>query len=310
MKYKIIPPRGKITAYYDLKSSPITFDFIYFIAAAVAYAKSLGSNLIDVTLVADAWRVLTPREKKYTASDRIWRLWNLQAQIVQITPNVRNFSIMHSPPEFINPDSYPVNYNPRSNYLTPYSVKNVVRFHELGIDVRCFNASRKAREIASKISIESGKFVTLTPRTAGFDSARDSCLSDWFEAYKKLVSDGYEVVVIPDQDDVLGAKRYSSFPWRVLPEVSMSLDLKLAFYQMASANVISSGGNIGPVIFSSAPFVIVKSVNEASPVATEGFHAAQGFPVGSQYPWFSKNQSFAWSGDSPQEILAGVEFQI
>ena len=310
MKYKKIPPQGKITAYYDFKSSPITFDFVYFLSAAVAYSKQFALNYIDLVVVADAWRVLTPREKAYTDTERIWRLWNLIAQVVQICPHVRNFTIQKSPLMSINPDCYPANYNPRSNFITPYNVRDVAGFHEGGIDVKCFKSSKMSRNFAGLTVNDGRNFITFSPRTAGFDNVRDSDLRNWYEAYKVLSGKGYDIILIPDQDDVLSERLYTKYPWRAVPEAAMSLDLKLGLYESCACNIVSSGGNVGPLIFSGSPFSIVKTVNEGSHVASAKYFAAQGFPVGSQYPWFSDKQRFTWGGDTAEEIIACVEMEF
>jgi len=310
MKIKLIPPQGKICAYYDLKSSPITFDFVHFLAAAVGYSKSIKLNSIDLVVVCDAWRTLTPREKSYDASVRNWRLWNLLVQVVQICPAVRNFSIQRSPLSSINADCFPQNYNPRSNYLVPYSPKYVEKFYSVGVDVRCFAASKRSRDFASGIFKGDAVPITLSPRTAGYDGVRNSVLDNWYEAYKVLISMGHEVLVIPDQDDVLGGGCYRRYPWRTLPEAAMSLDIKLGIYELSLANVVSSGGNIGPLIYSGARFGIVKTLNEESHVSTAAFHESQGFPPGSQYPWFGEGQRIMWGDDSTGELLACVESQL
>jgi hypothetical protein len=310
MKYKTIPAQGKITAYYDLKSAPITFDFVYFLASAVCFSKAQGLNYLDLVVVADAWRVLTPREKAYSDIERTWRLWNLIAQVAQICPHVRNFAIQRSPLLLVNPDCYPRNYNPRSGYVTPYAVRDVVEFFKSGVDVKCFSASKRAKAFAAQIVNADSRVVTLSPRTAGFDAVRDSNLEFWFQAYSELRHQGFNVIVIPDQDDVLSFRRYSQFDWHVLPEASMNLDIKLAIYEKAVANVVASGGNVGPLLFSNVSFAIVRTLNEASHVSTAKFHESQGFPPGSQYPWFSEKQCFTWGGDSAEEIVLCAKEQV
>src|SRR5215471_16799572 len=88
-----------LVAYYDFKQAPITFDFTNFIVSASALATMQNRLKFDLVLKADDWRNVTPRENAYSMADRQWRLWNLICQIVQVVPNVGNFSITQRPLE-------------------------------------------------------------------------------------------------------------------------------------------------------------------------------------------------------------------
>ncbi len=244
---------------------------------------------------------MTPREKSYGKKERNWRLWNLLMSMISIDPFIRNLSISRDPLGEISSNSFPENYHPRLNYLSPYSPKITTELFIKGGDVKYCYSSPQAKDYVKHLITEK-EYVTLTPRIATWDSTRDSNLDAWYSFYRNLTNLGHKVFLIPDQDDFLTNRFIYRYDWPVIGEVAMSLDLKLSVYEGARANIVAAGGNIGCLLFSEAPFSIINMIHEQSQVANEAYLRRVGYEVGSQFPWFRDSQRIVWTGDSKEEL--------
>lgn len=309
MDTKTNQPESIVTAYYDLKNAPITFDFCQFIVAAAAYARSRGQYFFDLVIVADGFRNITAREQQYTLSERRWRLWNLTIELTKIVPQVRDVSVLRTPLTSCAADSYPKGYNPKFNNHIPYDIPTVRKAHDSGIEVRVFKPSEYALAAAAKLTRKSGgKYVTITLRKAEFDAVRDSRVEEWYEFSHLIKKHGYEVIVIPDQDDALGDETINEFDWRVLNVAAMSVDLRLALYTQATMNYVTNGGAIGLFLYSNAPFMWYSIMIEESKVATAGFYRNQGIEVGEKFPWLGDNQRMIWKPDTLENLKDSLAY--
>jgi hypothetical protein len=307
MTLPTLKANSNLMAYYDFKSSPITNDFVFFLAAATAYAELSGYNMFDLTLVADGWRKLSPREKSYGIDERKWRLWNLIMPVITVNPSIGNTIVTKSPLNETCSNSFPPDYHPRLKYYSPYTVPIIKRLHEKGAKLVCYHSSAHASKYVKNKINKLGDLVTLTPRVASFDGRRNSALEEWFEVYKELVSLGFYVLVIPDQDDFLSNKLVMSFNWNVAVEACFNLDIKLAFYEAAVQNVISAGGNAAVLHFSSAPCLILNLLHEGHYVADNNYWRKVGIPEGTKPSWFRSNQNYVWEGDTKNNILNALK---
>ena len=298
---------GNIVAYYDLKTAPITFDFCHFIVAAVSYAKLLGKPDIDLVIVVDGYRNLTPRELSYTLTVRTWRLWNLIVEITKLVPAVRNLTIAQRPLNVVAAHAYPKDYHPIYNNKTPYSIPFVTKFHNHGADVRCFQPSRYAVEAAENLVPRTGKkLISITLRKAAHDPQRDSKLDDWRDFIEVLHERGYQVVVIPDQDDSLGGRKIHGYGWNVLDVAAMSLDLRLAIYQHCDMNYVTNGGLVGLFMYSKVPFMWFSVIVEGSAVANREYYKRQGLEYGQKFAWMADNQEMIWEPDTVVNLTASL----
>ena len=306
----VIKSGDRITAYYDLKSSPVTFDFVFFLAAACLYARGQGSQELDLVIVADSWRNLTPRERTYGWKERKWRLWNLIMQVVQICPMIKNVSLTSNQLRDFKTNCFPIGYHPQRHYISPYTPKFLKQFLKDGITPKCFTSSEMAKEYVRARVGENARFITLSLRQAAFDNSRDSTLDNWAKAYNILKERGFRVFVIPDQDDYLRERKYLNFSWECAEECCLSLDLRIAYYELAVQNVLSGGGIAAPVQFTEAPFTILNLVNPESEVGTEGFLVKIGVSINQDFEWYSSNQHNLWGPDSVNNIVSSVRLEV
>lgn len=297
-----------VVAYYDMKTSPITFDFCHFIVCAAAYARSRGKPDFDLVIVADAYRNLTPREKNYTLVERQWRLWNLTVEITKLVPSIRNLTIAQRPLKTVAAHAYPPGYHPVTNNATPYNIPTVIKFHEHNYDVRILQPTEYAMRAARKLIPKTDKkVISVTLRKAGHDAIRDSKLDDWFEFIKVLEQRGYQVVIIPDQDDALSDRTINSYGWNVLDVSAMSLDLRLAVYHIADMNYVTNGGLVGLFMYSKVPFFWFSVLVDGAHVASPEYYKNQGLEYGKKWPWMAANQEMVWEADTLENLTRSLD---
>jgi hypothetical protein len=121
------------------------------------------------------------------------------------------------------------------------------------------------------------------------------------------------VIFVPDQDDCYTNSDYLRFDWDVFLPASFDLDLRLALYSKAVANITWTGG-LGSILYLSAyPFILFGIHNEADVVSSEGFFRRKGPPFRQQLPWSrERDQIIDWTPahELTKEYLASrsIEF--
>ncbi len=295
----VIPP---LVAYYDFKQAPITFDFTNFIVSASALATMQSRMSFDLVLIADDWRKVTPRELAYTDADRQWRLWNLINQIVQVVPNLGDFTITRRPIGEVAVASFPTFYHPHHTPQIPYLYSLPMDAHKAGANVRAFRPSAHALKIIDRMFPDQHNLVTLTMRKAGHDATRDSNLDAWLQFYRELKAKGFRPIIVPDQDDTLDQRTIARLDWEVFESASMSVDLRLALYTRSRMNYLTNNGIIGILLFSQAPFCWYSVIVEGTWVASPQYYENMGISVGSKFPWLDGNQHMFWKPDTLENL--------
>ena len=298
-----------LTAYYDLKRAPITFDFCNFLVAATAQTALMGKKDFDLAIVADAFRNITPREIAYTQVERQWRLWNLIVETTKLLPYIRNLSIIQRPLKQFSTNSYPANYHPTGNNSIVYDKSVLIQVcKKTNLDLRFFRASTYAKRAAEKLVPDTGKkIVVITLRRASHDPQRDSRLDAWIDFIKILEERGFQVVVIPDQDDALGDRTLNRYGWNVIDIAAMSLDIRVAIYERATMNYVTNGGMVDILSYTKVPFMWFSVVVEGSALAQPKYYEQLGMQYGEKYPWLADNQEMIWEPDSLANLAASID---
>jgi hypothetical protein len=106
----------------------------------------------------------------------------------------------------------------------------------------------------------------------------------------------WNVVVIPDQDDVLGSYKAKEYPWVLLPEASVDLELRFALYERAETNIAWNGGLTSLLMLSDSNYAIFGIWNESNAVAGRSIFERKGPTFGAQLPWaISGRQILDWT---------------
>lgn len=294
--------------YYDLGKAPITFDSAVAFAVAAAFGRLRGFRGMKVNIIASRFRIMSERERSYDMGTRQWRLNNIILRLATLIPFVADIELVRDQvPELVEP-KWPHDYDPADpKSKIPYLFGTLNKISALGGDVQVYRNTAYSQKWAESILPVREKSIVLAIRNADHDASRDSKLDDWFALYKHLSQKGFDVVVIPDQGDVLGANYSSTYPWRICIPAAMDIELRLALYRNSVMNFAWSSGNTALLYLSDASFTIFGVLNSKSTMASVARLNNFGITVGQQPQWFKEHQAFLWRDAAEVEASYLIE---
>lgn len=283
-----------LRAIYDLKSAPVTFDILGFLALVDCLRQYEKRERIDLTILMDGFRMTNQRELTTSEGEKRWRIEGILLQCVATCPAVKDLTITDQLPakNFHFPFEYPTG-------RTPYNPKGLILPFKHGVKPNeCLTAPPFARASVPRSD------VTLTIRSARNFSQRNVELADWVAFHKYLHGKGYKVTVIPDQEN---PDTYS-FDWDgdVYVPAAFDMRLRMAVYEMSRMNIGSCHGPFTSLFYTNAPYLMFDHLRGG--VLTPRFHeGVYGFPVGGQHAWSNENQIITWEDSSFESLVRRFE---
>lgn len=283
-----------LRAVYDVAHAPITFDFGVFLALTECARQLSGRDAIDLTVMAREYRDITPRDKLLTPAEKAWRLKNIVMDCCELLPTITNYGLVRTPR-----DGQEFEFPPIGSTF-PYLAKDVLRLFKAGANPRCLKAPEHAKALA-KID---RPYVTLTLRTSTHFPERNVKPMEW-RKFANTLKDKYAVVVVPDQDDLLGSNtshEYFNEPWIGWARpAAMDIRMRLALYEGAVMNFCSANGPTALMFYTDAPVLQFDQMRGGT-FDEKAWEKLNGFPVGEQFPWSLPTQRMTWT-DSNFETL-------
>lgn len=295
---------------YDFSSSPITFDFVNFLANARLVLAATGKHpQFHLTLLADKWRNITPRERQYGLEERMWRLHNLILPIVSITPAVTSLWLSYQEKDRTVSLSDPADLiSNDQNYLVRSLMET---FYQTGYDPHLFASPKVAKEMAKRIIGESKKSAVLSLRSSNFERSRDTPIDVFTTVAMELCERGYSVFVIPDQENEVSSYVDSS-SMKFIHQASMNIPLRLALHEAADVSVCTTSGptSLLSLAISRPNLVICYPIRQGVRIASPEYYQSHGYKLGASQPlpWTPENQVWLWEESvTPQEICDAAD---
>lgn len=283
-----------LTAIYDLKQAPVTFDFISYLALTECYRQFYAYDRIDLTILADGYRAQSARERVMPEDEKAWRIVGILQQCVSICPTVKQLTVTDEKPdkEFELPRGYP-------NSATLYHPKYIIPSFQGGAKPReCFKSPLFARELVPKAD------VTLTIRSSRHFHKRNVNPADWITFHKYLRDKGYKVIVIPDQDDPYTYRH--DWDGDVYIPAAFDMRLRLSAYESAKVNIGSNHGPFTTLFYTNAPYLMFDHMRGG--VLSADLHKnSYGFEMGGQHAWSADNQIITWEDSTLQNLVRWFE---
>ena len=291
-------------AVYDLSLSPITFDFCNFLAfARLSIAKATGSPAFTLQVFADSWRNVTPREKKYTLNERIWRLHNLIMPICSLAPGISGLGVSLRPKarEDYLGRAYVTSDN--KNYLTQSLLE---LFHDTGFEPHMFRSPEVARDYARRIFGAQKKVALLNTRRSNFEPERDTPSDFTIQVIDELRGLGYSVFLVPDQELGLGEFE-TDCRVKVINEAAVNLPLRLALHELADVTITTCSGPqlLASLSVEKPNMVTCYPLRAGMRTASPEYFLANGFEIGARQPlpYTPANQVWLWDMEpNPKEV--------
>ena len=307
--------------FYDLQVAPITFDVLWFMAAAELRRRECGLRRIAVMIVPGRERGLRAEDPAYEAvvepNERRTRIDTVLLQALSLSPEIESAVLAKDRAEAAAlrraaRHVYPALYDvalPSAH--EPPEVMDAARQGRLAQRLRAPEDFRNwvARWIAANAGER--RLVTVTLRQYGYRQSRNSDIGAWGQFARGLDPARYAVAVVPDTAES-GKPMPEEFRGCLyLPETALDVRLRLALYEAAFVNL---GVNCGPLhmsLFTERPVrcLMFKLLPEDPEYAAEAwpYMRALGFVAGETPPNSRPGQKWVWRPDTYPVITGEFE---
>ena len=246
-----------LSAYYDLKVSPTTYDVTTFLALAEMWRLHHNLDAIDLYIVAndlaEGYReneIDTPKAKKD------WMLQNVLLQTHTLVKSCRRTIFVPDRNELtLSPNStsqvFPEHYNvqaPKAFYLTT----EIIHFGLRGFPYPKFDVTLEAAahiDTWLKHRANGRRLVTITLRQSSRQPERNSNIDSWVKFAHSLDRNLYAPVFVPDTEALFQPLDTRIEPFEIYPFAALSVELRMALYNAAYMNLLINNGPNNLLIF-------------------------------------------------------------
>ena len=295
----------KLNIYYDLKFAPTTTDFGSYLVLCNAVRQSMGAESMGVTIVADQFREVSPREKQTPKREMRFRVSHLLSKLPFLIPEVDSLDITSAPLTDIKLPAFPGGYpgHPQDLRQIPYHHKNLHSFYgQEGINLRPFRSSEQAKFFIDNLFGDD--VITISLRASHFKTERNSNLDEWYKVYQELKRLKFRPIVMPDFDDCMRDRLFTKYDWEIFEPAAFELDLRLALQEKAINNLGINHGVGVPLIHSDCPYILFKWTTESVNATSVAQHKINyQMDYGDSFKWAAPNQRLIWEADDANIIL-------
>jgi hypothetical protein len=155
------------------------------------------------------------------------------------------------------------------------------------------------------------RLVTITLRTSTQQKQRNSDLDSWFTVYSRLRDEGFDVLVVPDFEDLASLRSYAKYPWALFLPAALDLEIRLALYSRSIQNLGVLNGVLVPLFHSNLPYLIFKPNVESVPVTSRKWlKDVFGIEHGDNFWWAGASQELAWDSDHDSNKILERFFRV
>lgn len=300
----------RLYAFYDLNWMPLSFDLVVFLMDAELHRVRAGLSHLHPVLVLGEMerspRVDDAQERAVDRHSRRWRVHHLLLPILSLFPSVRGFRLIETHDEAMALLSNAPHVYPRKDEVGKRDIAAIFRsfMAHLPGEARCLRprASTQGLRYAQQwltTNLRPGaKPVAITIRDAGYSPARNSNIEAFAAFAIRLDKNNYAPFFVPDTDTALlgSPAPLAGFPW--FAEASFNIGLRMAVYELAYLNVLSSGGASALCMFNPAVrYIYLKQIVDGAPEASEAHLRSFGHIPGANLPFAEKHQKWIWEDD-------------
>jgi hypothetical protein len=301
---------GSLQFFYDLSTSPITFDFTSYLAAAEVERRLRGLETINVIFVLGPLdgvrRELPDYDAAVDRSARLWRFRNILVPMLSFLPTVAGYAVcstkeqaealMASDPARLYPGDYRV-------FLPRQPAKRIVHEHaRAGIPIwPMLYATERGRRLVAEFLEREAKGrrpVVITLRNYAFTPTRNSRNEDWIAFADGLDQSIYAPIFVHDSETAMGHPPGDFSRHIVCEAASWNLEIRMALYEAAWLNMALMHGPLELCWYNeSARYLLFITVGTAA-VTTADAMIENGHRIGVDLDFAKPWQRFAWEPDS------------
>jgi hypothetical protein len=312
--------REVLFAFYDLQVAPVTFDFLWFLAAADLRRRHLGLKSVHVVIVPGSHRGLRRERDDYElvvdATARQARIQNILIQACRVLPSFSGLTLTASrrEAEFLRSvvarHMLPADYEPALPVFPgPQSCLEAARNGES--DIACLRApgeELRAVDAWIKARVGSRRPVVITLRRYGYMPARNSNLPAWVAFARALDANRYCPVFVPDTNDTIHGMPEELRNFTIFPEAAWNIPLRMALYERAFINLGVNNGPMGLAWLNSRVcYATLKIETPDVPQSSLRFIRSFGFEARKSLPFATPLQEWVWEDDTQEAITRVFE---
>lgn len=302
-------------AFYDLQVSPITFDFLWFLAGAELERRRLGLDSVHVVIVPGRVGGLRREREDYEdvvdAAARAERIGNILLPACTLLPSCAGATYASSRPQagYIRSAMAAHVYPERYEIAVPVFAGSHDCLKGARQDIPYIPSLRATtqnlRNAERWLAANAGgrRLVTITLRNYGYMPARNSNIHAWTAFARSLDPARFLPAFVPDLEQTLNGEARELQGFTVLGEAAWNLGLRMAFYEKA---FVSMGVNTGPMglcwLNTRTRYATLKMAPAGVPQTSDAFYRKLGFEPGQSLPFASPVQELVWEDDTAEAI--------
>jgi hypothetical protein len=302
-------------AFYDLQVAPVTFDFLWFLAAADLERRRLGLKSVHVVIVPGGHDGVRRERDDYElvidATARQARIQNILIQACRVLPSCDGLTLAASRAEaaflrsVVARHILPADYEPvLPVFPGPHSCLHAAHQGQSGI--ACLRAPAeelRAVDAWLKAHADTRRVVTITLRRYGYMQRRNSNLRAWVAFAHGLDASRYCPVFVPDTNDTIEGLPKELRDFLVFSEAAWNVPLRMALYERAFINLGVNNGPMGLAWLNARVcYATLKIETAGVPQSSLGFIRSFGFEPGKSLPFATPLQEWVWEDDTEEAI--------
>lgn len=300
-------------AFYDLKVSPASFDFLIFLQLAEMRRCRLNYKKLKI-IVVSASDEFTFREDKFKSTEmKQMMLRNVVIPMCNLVPSCHGVDVLTRRSELAfywstglaRANVFPRDYTPDAP-IADYGYQGINAAYLRDERISCFTAPPEHRAMAKRFlerHSHGKKVVTITLREASHQLSRNSQLDGWVDFLDWLPKSEYCPVIIRDAEQLygdlpcLGNYVHADF-------AAGSILFRAALYEEAYINMFVNNGPTSLCRMMNARSLSFRLVNEEHESASAAWIGTRiGLEVGkSQFHAANKSHRCSWKSDSFKHI--------
>src|SRR5262249_10825738 len=307
-------------AFYDLQVAPVTFDFLWFLAAADLERRRLGLKSVHVVIVPGDHDGVRRERDDYElvidATARQARIQNILIQACRVLPSCDGLTLATSRAEaaflrsVVARHILPVDYElALPVFPGPRSCLQAAHRGQSGI--ACLRAPAeelRGVDAWAKTHVGSRRLVAITPRRSSYMPARNSNLPAWVGFARSLDASRYCPVFVPDTNDTIEGLPKELRDFLVFPEAAWNVPLRMALYERAFINLGVNNGPMGLAWLNARVcYATLKIETVDVPQSSLSFIRSFGFEPRKSLPFATPVQEWVWEDDTQEAITKAFE---
>jgi tetratricopeptide (TPR) repeat protein len=301
-------------AFYDLRASPVTFDFFQFLILADLDRKKRGLNRLHIVIIPESPEVR--REwllDRFDKTDVDWRVRQILVPGCSLMPSCRGLvTVCGSRDEadkffliadkYVFPEGCSVN-----NPIPRFQLSEITAVHVCGEEWSSLKATGQAIEMVRTWMdgyAKDRRVVSITLREADYGNEKNSNIAEWAKFAKSLDTRKYLPVIIRDTYAVNGKLPDELIGLTMFNEIAINLELRMAFYEECYLNLLTNGGPLALCMLNkNVKFLSFKPmVKRWHDSTARGLQAAVGVGIGDQPHFSNSYQRWVWADDDYEVI--------